>query len=60
MAQSDSLEIATRKAEGLAVSNTILKLKSEIDVLKEILINEEIKEKIAQVLLKVKKKLMRK
>ncbi len=45
MAQSDSLEIATRKAEGLAVSNIILKLKSEIDVLKEILIKEEIKRK---------------
>lgn len=38
--QSEFLELASRKAEGLAVSNVLLKLKSEANVIKNIYVAE--------------------
>ncbi len=45
LGESESLEMANRKAEALAVSNIIFKLKSELDATKKVYLSDRYKKK---------------
>ena len=46
LGESESLEMANRKAEALAVSNIIFKLKSELDATKKVYLSDRYKKKV--------------